>query len=96
MTEDDVLPPHGRGPTERKTKASALAAFVVALVGLSVLSSSSTDMIAALPDWLEAPAYSLVSAAIVWLSGYVTSHAPDRLSRSAVEAAQRVYTGKHR
>lgn len=77
------------GPTERKTWAATFATFVAAFAGLTLLSSIDTDMIKALPDWLETPAYSLLTAGLTWLTSYVTTHRPGKLSRSALQAIGR-------
>jgi len=70
---------------ERKTKLSALASFLVALVGLSALATYATDL-TPLPDWLEVPAASFVLYATTYLTGYVTRHRPEELSQSAIDA----------
>jgi hypothetical protein len=78
----------GKGKTETKTWAATLAAFVLSLAGLTVLTSVDSDMIKSLPDWLETPAYSLLSAAIVYLTAFNTAHKPGQLSLSALKAAR--------
>lgn len=72
--------------TERKTKAAAVASGAAALVGLTLLSSVDTDMVKALPDWLETPAYALLVSAAAWAAGYLRKHAPTALSQSAIQA----------
>lgn len=72
--------------TELKTKAASFASYAAALVMLTWLGTQSTDFVHGLPDWLEAPAYALVPALSAWLAGYVKSHAPGRMSGSAVRA----------
>jgi ABC-type branched-subunit amino acid transport system permease subunit len=73
---------------ERKTIAASIGAYAGAVILLTVLSSVTTDMVASLPDWFETPLYSLLAAAIAFLSGYVTTHAPGAMSRSAVQAVR--------
>lgn len=72
--------------TEAKTKAASWAAFALSLAGLSLLGTVSTDYVHALPDWAEVPAYSLIGAAVVWLTAFNTRHKPSSLSPSAVDA----------
>jgi hypothetical protein len=56
--------------TEAKVKASALGTFLIALVGTSWLGTTATDYVHALPDALEAPAYSLIAAGVSFLFGW--------------------------
>jgi ABC-type transporter Mla maintaining outer membrane lipid asymmetry permease subunit MlaE len=75
-------------PIEWKTKMQSLAVFLIATAGLSWLATESTDFIATLPDWLEAPAYALALALTGLLTGYVTKHRPQAMSDSAREAVR--------
>ena len=86
---DNPIPDAGSatGSVETKTKMASLAAFIVSTIGLSWLASVDTDMINSLPDWLEAPAYGLVAAAVVYLTAFNTKHKPGKLSLSALRAA---------
>lgn len=86
---DNPIPDAGNanGSVERKTKLASFAAFVVSLLGLTLLSSVDTDLIKSLPDWLETPAYSAVAAAVVFLTAFNTKHRPGQLSLSALRAA---------
>lgn len=76
----------GKRIVEAKTKAAGFASYAAALVMLTWLGTQSTDFVHALPDWLEAPAYALVPALSALLAGYVKSHAPGKMSGSAVRA----------
>jgi ABC-type branched-subunit amino acid transport system permease subunit len=84
---DPVIDP-APSRVERKTIAASIGAYAGAVILLTVLSSVTTDMVSSLPDWIETPVYSLVAAAIAFLSGYVTKHAPGAMSRSAVQAVR--------
>lgn len=75
--------------TEVKVKAGAYATFAVTLVGMVLLSTTVTDFVPALPDWLEAPAYSLVAALVSFLGGYNTRSKPAELSPSTIEAVKK-------
>lgn len=70
---------------ERKTKVAALVTFLVALAGLSALTTFATDL-TPLPDWLETPGAAAVLYVTTYLTGYVTKHRPSELSPSAVDA----------
>jgi len=74
--------------TELKVKASALAALVVSLAATTLLGTTVTDYVPQLPDVLEAPAYSLIAAAIVWLAGFRTKNVEGKLSPSTIAAAE--------
>ena len=76
-------------PIEWKTKAQSIATFVVATAGLSWLATNSTDLVHALPDWAEVPAYAAVAALTGLLTGYVVKHRPDAMSASAIAALMR-------
>jgi hypothetical protein len=73
---------------EAKVKASALATFVVTLVGTTWLATTATDFVPQLPDLLEAPAYAVIAAGISFLAGYRKSNVEGRLSPSTLEAAE--------
>ncbi len=78
--------PAPKKKTELKVRAASWASFLASLAGLTLLTSTVTDAVPALPDWLEVPAYALVSSAITWLAGCNTRTKPDNLSPSTVEA----------
>ncbi len=88
MTEMSEEMPAAPGGTERKVKLASIATFVVALVGTVALESTVTDMVPALPDWLEAPAYSLILALVTWGTGYQTRNRPESISQSSVDAVK--------
>lgn len=76
---------------ELKVKAAAWAALLLTLAGETVLASTVTDFVPALPDVLEVPAYSLIASAVVWLAGFRTRNVEGRLAPSTVEAAQKEF-----
>lgn len=80
--------------TELKVKAASYATFAVTLVGLTFLGTTATDYVHALPDWLEVPAYSVLTTAVTFVSGYSTKSKPTALSESTIAAAQ-VWLAKH-
>lgn len=81
-------PSTGVGAVEAKTKFGALGAYLGAFALLTVLSSTTTDMVADLPDWLETPVYSVLAAATAFLTAYLKNHKPGQLSLSALRAAR--------
>lgn len=90
VMSDPVLDPVPAGPgkVETKTKFGALGAYLGAVLLLGVLTSSSSDLVNALPDWLETIVYPALPAATAFLAAYVKSHRPGLLSRSARVAAR--------
>lgn len=74
--------------TELKVKASAFAALAVSLIGTTILGTTVTDYVPQLPDLIEAPAYSAIAAAIVWLAGFRTRNVAGKLSPSTIEAVE--------
>lgn len=83
-----VLPIPIKGKTEWKVKAAALGTWLAVLAGSIVLSTTATDYVSALPDWLENIIYPSVVAGISLLSGRAARTKPDYLSPSTVEAVQ--------
>jgi len=75
--------------TEIKVKAASYATFFMALAGLTFLGTTATDYVHALPDWIEVPAYSLLTTAVTFVSGYYTRSKPSALSDSTIEAARK-------
>lgn len=75
--------------TELKVKGAALAALLVSLAGTSFLAVTATDYVHALPDLLEAPAYSLIASGLVWLTGFRTRNVAGKLAPSTVAAVER-------
>lgn len=71
--------------TELKVKASAFAALAVSLIGTTMLTQFNADF---LPDLIEAPAYSLAAAGIVWFAGFRTRNVAGKLSPSTIEAVE--------
>lgn len=61
---------------EAKVKASTIAVYLVCAAALAIVDAIRGDatVIAALPDWLEPFAVSLLPAAAAFLSGYQASH----------------------
>ncbi len=86
MTDLEIPPASKK--TEWKVKAASYATFFASLVRLTLLQSTVTDMVPALPDWLETPAYSLLLTAVTWVTGFNARSKPDNLSPSTVEAIQ--------
>jgi hypothetical protein len=76
---------------ELKVKAAAWAALLLTLAGESLLAGTVTDFVPSLPDWVEVPAYSLITAATVFLAGFRTRNVTGRLSPSTVEAAEKEF-----
>lgn len=75
------------GPVERKTKMATVFTYLVSLGFMGLLNwINRGDLIAGMPDWLEAFIAPLVPATTTFLSGYMTSHRPGALSDSAVAA----------
>lgn len=74
--------------TEAKVKASALASFVITLIGTSWLGAISTDYVPSLPDVLEAPAYALIAAGVTFLAGYGKRNAEGKISPSTYAAVE--------
>lgn len=77
-----------KGKTEWKVKASALGTFLAALAGSIFLSTTATDYVHALPDWLENIIYPSLVAGVSLLSGRVARTKPDYLSPSTVTAVE--------
>lgn len=77
-----------RGKVEWKVKAAAYATFALSLAATAFLSTTATDFVHALPDWVEVPAYSLLLAAGTWLAGFSARTRPADLSPSTIEAVQ--------
>jgi hypothetical protein len=78
---------------ESKTKAAAFAALLVSLVATSFLGTTATDYVNALPDVLEAPAYSLIAAALVYVAGFRKANT-GALAPSTIDAAERYLRSK--
>ncbi len=72
--------------TEAKVKASAWATFLVSLAGLTLLNTTVTDMVPALPDWAETPIYSLILTASTFLAGWSKRTQPGAVSPSTRDA----------
>jgi hypothetical protein len=88
MTTIPKFPVPVKGKTELKVRAAALATFLVTLAGSIFLSTTATDYVHALPDWLENIIYPALVAGISLLSGRATRTRPDYLSPSTVEAVE--------
>lgn len=69
--------------SETKTVAATWAAFLASGAALALLESLD---LSGLPAWLVVPAGMVVTSAVTWLAAYRTSHAPGRLSLSAIKA----------
>jgi hypothetical protein len=77
-----------KGKTELKVRAAALGTFLAALAGSIFLSTTATDYVHALPDWLENIIYPTLLAGVSLLSGRAKSTKPDYLSPSTIEAVE--------
>jgi hypothetical protein len=89
MTEAQVPPASGK--TELKVKAASWATFLVSLAGLTLLESSATDLVPALPqwaNWLTPIIGAAIATATTWLTGYNVRNRPAELSQSTIDAVQ--------
>lgn len=77
-----------KGKTEWKVKAAALGTWAATLAGSIFLSTTATDYVHALPDWLENIIYPSLVAGVSWLSGRAARTKPDYLSPSTVQAVE--------
>lgn len=82
------IPAKVRGKTELKVKAASWATFLATLAAGTFLATTATDYVHALPDWLEVPAYALLTAAVTFVAGYQTRNKPTDLSASTISAVQ--------
>jgi hypothetical protein len=95
MSETPVLPTIPvTNKTEWKVKAAALATWLVALAGSVVLSSTSTDYVHALPDWLESIVYPSLLAGVTFLTGRAARTKPDYISASTAEAVEKAIAAR--
>lgn len=83
-----------KGKTEWKVKAATYGTFFATLAGSVALSTTVTDYVESLPDWLENIIYPSVVAVTAWLSGRAARTRPDELSPSTVEAVERWLRGR--
>lgn len=89
MTLNDLpIPTPRNGKTEWKVRVAALGTYLAALAGSIVLSTTATDYVHALPDWLENIVYPSALAGVTWLSGRAARTKPDYLSPSTVQAVE--------
>jgi len=79
----------GKRKVELKVKAATWVTFLFALAGTTLLSTTATDYVPALSDWLEAPAYALLLATGTLLGGYLKRSRPENLSDSTISAVQK-------
>lgn len=77
-----------KGKTEWKVKAAALGTWLAALAGSIALSTTATDYVEALPDWIENIIYPALVAGVSLLSGRAARTKPDYLSPSTIEAVE--------
>lgn len=86
------LPPASKG-AETKVKAATWASFLVSLAGLSVLETTATDLVNALPpglNWLAPIAGAAILAASTYLAGYNTRTAANgKISASTRDAVRK-------
>lgn len=82
------FPPLLDGKTEWKVRASVLVTWLVTLAASIFLSSTATDYVHALPDWLENIVYPALVAASTLLAGRAASSKPDYLAPSTVAAVE--------
>lgn len=96
MTNESLpnFPAVVRPKTEWKVKAATYGTFFAGLVGSVVLSTTATDYVEALPDWLESIVYPAVLAAATMLSGRAARTRPEELSQSTVDAVERWLRGR--
>jgi hypothetical protein len=73
---------------ELKVKSAAWAALLVTLAGETILGTTVTDFVPSLPDWLEVPAYSLITSGVVFLAAFRRKNVAGKLAPSTIEAAE--------
>lgn len=72
---------------ELKVRAAALAALAGGLVINGILAGTVTDFVSQkVPDIFEVGALSIVQAAIVYVTGYVTKNVAGKLAPSTIDA----------
>lgn len=82
--------------TELKVKAAALASLAGGLVVNGILAGTVTDFVShSIPDIFEVGALSIVQAAAVFVTGYVTKNVAGKLAPSTVTAVTE-WLRKHR
>lgn len=83
------FPIPSKGKTEWKVKAATLGTYLVTLAATIFLSTTATDFVHALPDWLESIVYPALVAVVTLLSGRAARTRPDALSPSTIEAVEK-------
>lgn len=78
----------GSGKVETKVKAATFGAYLASTAGLIFLSTTATDLVKSLPDWLEVIVYPVIPGAIAFLSGYQAKSKAGSLARSTIDAAR--------
>ena len=96
MTNESIptFPSIVKPKTEWKVKAATYGTFFAGLAGSVVLSTTATDYVEALPDWLESIVYPAILAAATRLSGWAARTRPEELSQSTVDAVERWLRGR--
>lgn len=88
MTDTPNLNGAASKRTEIKVKAASWATFFVSLAGTVALTTTATDLVHALPDWIEVIVYPSLLGATSWLTGRTTKSRPENISQSTIDAVQ--------
>lgn len=81
------IPTADSGPVERKTSMASVAVYLVCLGALGILNATTTtNLIAGMPDVLEAFIAPVVPALTTLIVGYTVKHRPGGMSASARKA----------
>lgn len=83
------FPAPAKDRTEWKVRIAGLATFLSSTAGVIILSTTATDLVDKLPDWLEVVIYPVILTSITLLSGRAAKTRPEYLSPSTVAAVER-------